>query len=100
MYLNHGSLNIRRFSLAHHSDLLIAAMVVGIVVLIVIPVPPQVLDLLLAFSLSISMVILLTTLFITHPLQLSSLPGSIFYLCNAPISGAPTQLRNPYVSKL
>ncbi|MGI6413528.1 MAG: flagellar biosynthesis protein FlhA [Syntrophomonadaceae bacterium] len=75
MYLNHGSLNIRRFSLAHHSDLLIAAMVVGIVVLIVIPVPPQVLDLLLAFSLSISMVILLTTLFITHPLQLSVFPS-------------------------
>jgi flagellar biosynthesis protein FlhA len=75
VYLNHGSLNIRRFSLAHHSDLLIAAMVVGIVVLIVIPVPPQVLDLLLAFSLSISMVILLTTLFITHPLQLSVFPS-------------------------
>ncbi len=61
-------------SLKGHSDILIAALVVATVVVLVIPIPTQLLDLLLACSLAIGMVILLTTLFINEPLQLSVFP--------------------------
>lgn len=60
--------------LFHNSDLLIAAMVVAIVAIIIIPVPTGVLDLLLSFNLGISLVILLTTMFTEEPLQFSVFP--------------------------
>ncbi len=60
--------------LSGYSDLLIAAMVIGIIVIIVIPLHPTVLDLLLSFSLTFSLVILLTTMFTTEPLQFSVFP--------------------------
>ena len=60
--------------LGGHSDIIIAALIVATVVVLVIPIPTQLLDLLLACSLAIGMVILLTTLFINEPLQLSVFP--------------------------
>lgn len=60
--------------LSSYSDLVIAALVIGIVVIIVIPLHPTVLDLLLSFSLTFSLVILLTTMFTTQPLQFSVFP--------------------------
>jgi len=71
-YRNWILTNLNRLS--GHSDILIAALVVTIVVIMVIPIPTQLLDLLLACSLAIGLVILLTTLFITEPLQLSVFP--------------------------
>ncbi|MEW6624284.1 MAG: flagellar biosynthesis protein FlhA [Bacillota bacterium] len=58
-----------------HTDLLIAALIISIVLIIVIPVNPHVLDLLLTLSLSIGMIIILTTMFITRPLQFSVFPS-------------------------
>ena len=57
-----------------YSDIIIAALIVATVVVLVIPIPTQLLDLLLACSLAMGMIILLTTLFITEPLQLSVFP--------------------------
>lgn len=61
--------------LTAYNDLLIAAMVIGIVLIIIIPVTPSVLDVLLVFSLSFGLIILLTTMFTTHPLQFSVFPS-------------------------
>lgn len=61
--------------LSQYNDLLIAALIVAIIIMIVIPVPPGVLDILLVFNLSLGLLILLTTLFITEPLQLSIFPS-------------------------
>jgi flagellar biosynthesis protein FlhA len=60
--------------LSSYTDLLVAALVVGIVVIIVIPMHPKVLDVFLVFNLAFSMVILLLTMFITEPLQFSVFP--------------------------
>lgn len=60
--------------LSTYTDLLVAAMVVGIVAIIVIPMHPKVLDIFLVFNLAFSMVILLLTMFITESLQFSVFP--------------------------
>jgi flagellar biosynthesis protein FlhA len=62
------------------ADILMAFAVIGILVVLVIPVPPKVLDVLLAFNISFSIVILLTTLYITRPLELSVFPGMLLVI--------------------
>ncbi|KKM12430.1 flagellar biosynthesis protein FlhA [Clostridiales bacterium PH28_bin88] len=61
--------------LTEHKDMLIAALVIGIIVIIIIPLPPFLLSLLLSFSLAFSLVIMLTTMFTTQPLQFSVFPS-------------------------
>lgn len=55
--------------------MIFAVLALSIVFIIIIPVPPMVLDVLLTFSLSTSIVIFLTTLFIAKPLELSAFPS-------------------------
>jgi len=74
MDINKGKFFYYINKLTQHSDLFIAAMIIFIVVIIVIPIPSQALDLLLTCSFTIGLIILLTTLFITEPLQLSVFP--------------------------
>ncbi|MDN5361802.1 MAG: flagellar biosynthesis protein FlhA [Moorella sp. (in: firmicutes)] len=61
--------------LTPYNDILVAALVLGIVMLIVIPVSPVVMDFLLIVSMSISMVIFLTTMFVTRSLDFSVFPS-------------------------
>ena len=56
------------------SDLLLAIAVMGILVVFMFPLPPLVLDLLLAVSIILSVLILMTALFIEEPLEFSSFP--------------------------
>ena len=55
-------------------DLMVAGFVILTLILIVIPLPPFMLDILLVFSITFSLVILLITLFTTEPLQFSIFP--------------------------
>jgi flagellar biosynthesis protein FlhA len=61
-------------ALARRSDLLLAVGVMGILVVLVFPLPALVLDLLLAVSIIVSVLILMTALFIEEPLEFSSFP--------------------------
>ncbi|OAT79923.1 flagellar biosynthesis protein FlhA [Desulfotomaculum copahuensis] len=61
--------------LKRNTDLLIAGLVVGIVLLIIIPMPPHVLDVLLSLSITIGLTVLLITMFTTEPLQFSIFPS-------------------------
>lgn len=63
------ALGIKRYA-----ELIIAGMVIGIVLLIIIPLPPAVLDLFLVLSLTLGIVILLITLFTSDSLQFSAFP--------------------------
>ncbi len=63
--------------LTNQSELLIATLIVSIVIIIVIPVPPIILDILLTCSLSLGLIVLLSTLFVTEPLQLSIFPSML-----------------------
>ncbi len=60
--------------LARRSDIGLALGVIGILVVLIFPLPSVVLDLLLALSIILSVLILMTALFIEEPLQFSSFP--------------------------
>lgn len=62
------------FSLKANLDVIIAFGVIGIVLMIIIPLPKFMLDLLLALNITISIVIILITMFTTNVLQLSVFP--------------------------
>ncbi|MEL7564662.1 MAG: flagellar biosynthesis protein FlhA [Dehalobacterium sp.] len=56
-------------------DLLVAGFIVGIILMIIIPLPSEMLDILLIFSIASAMVIFLMTLFTEEPLQFSVFPS-------------------------
>ena len=62
------------FNLKANLDVIIAFGVIGIVLMIIIPLPKAMLDLLLALNITISIVIILITMFTTNVLQLSVFP--------------------------
>jgi flagellar biosynthesis protein FlhA len=57
-----------------YSDIALAFGIIGILMVLLFPVPTGLLDLLLAFSIATSIIILMTTLFIAKPLELSVFP--------------------------
>jgi flagellar biosynthesis protein FlhA len=58
-----------------HSDVAIALAVVGIVVMMIIPLPPLLLDVLLTLNISAALAIVLATMYTTEPLQFSIFPS-------------------------
>lgn len=64
----------RNFKLKQNLDILVAFGVLGIVMMIIIPLPKPMLDILLAFNITLSAVILLITMFTTNVLQMSVFP--------------------------
>jgi len=65
---------LREFKISGNSDIIVAALIVAIVGIIIIPLPTEVLDVLLACSLTSGLIMILMTLFITKPLQISVFP--------------------------
>ncbi|MBD7915312.1 flagellar biosynthesis protein FlhA [Clostridium sp. Sa3CUN1] len=63
-----------KFNLKNNTDILVAFGVLGIVLMIIIPLPATVLDILLAFNITLSAVIIMITMFTTNVLQLSVFP--------------------------
>jgi flagellar biosynthesis protein FlhA len=61
--------------LSSNSDVLMAVGVVFILIFMIIPLPPFFLDLLLSFSITLSLVILLVSMYVLKPLDLSSFPS-------------------------
>jgi flagellar biosynthesis protein FlhA len=61
-------------SIARRGDLMLAAGVLTILVVLILPLPPLVLDMFLAVSITISVLILMTALFIHTPLEFSAFP--------------------------
>ena len=56
------------------TDIGLAVGVMGIIVILIVPLPPLLLDMLLAISIVFSVLILMTALFIQKPLEFSSFP--------------------------
>ena len=56
-------------------DIALAVGVIGILVILILPLPSWLLDVALALSMSFSVLILLTVLFISRPLELSAFPS-------------------------
>ena len=64
--------DVRR--LTSRPDILLAIAVMGILVVLIVPLPPLLLDLLLAISIIVSVLILMTALFIENPMEFSVFP--------------------------
>lgn len=56
------------------SDVAVAAAVIAVVIMLIVPLPSWLLDLLLTFNIAASVVVLLVSIFTVQPLQFSSLP--------------------------
>jgi flagellar biosynthesis protein FlhA len=63
--------------LTSRADIVLALGVIGIVTVLVIPLPTGFLDFALAFNITFSLVVLLSTLYVTKPLDLSVFPGML-----------------------
>ena len=61
--------------LLKRSDLVLAIGIMAILVVLILPLPPWLLDICLAFSLSFAILILMTGVFIRKPLEFSSFPA-------------------------
>ncbi len=58
-----------------YSDLIFVFLILAILASMILPIPPFLLDILLTFSITFSLVILMTTVYVKHPLELSSFPS-------------------------
>jgi len=56
-------------------DIIVAIAIVFIVIMIIIPLPSGLLDILLTFNITLSLVILLVSIYTTEPLQISTFPS-------------------------
>ena len=56
------------------ADLLVAAALFGTIMLLVLPVPPMVLDVLLSFSIASSLLIMLVVIYVRQPVEFSAFP--------------------------
>ncbi len=65
--------------LRRQNDLLLAALLVAIVALFVLPLPTQMLDLLVAANLSMSMVLLIVAMYVPSALSLSTFPSLLLF---------------------
>ncbi len=62
------------FNFARQSDIALALCVIGILVVLIMPMPAMALDILLAVSITFAVLILMTALFIHTPLEFSAFP--------------------------
>ncbi|MBO0580975.1 flagellar biosynthesis protein FlhA [Clostridium botulinum] len=85
-------------------DVIAAFGVVGIVLMIIIPLPSAILDVLLAFNITLSVVIILITMFTTEVLQFSSFPTLLLittlFRLGLNISSTRLILRDAYAGKI
>lgn len=72
--LTDGTLTSRVLESLKQGDIALAFGVLGILVVLILPMPSMMLDLMLAVSITFSVMVLLTSLFIEKPLHFSSFP--------------------------
>ncbi len=66
--------------LTSRADVIVSVAVIGIVILMIFPVPSVLLDVLLAFNIAISLIVLLMAMYTIEPLQFSVFPGMLLVL--------------------
>jgi flagellar biosynthesis protein FlhA len=66
--------------LGGNTDVLLAVAVIMILSLMIIPLPPILLDILLAMNIAMAILVLMVSMYITHPLEISVFPGLLLLL--------------------
>ncbi len=69
-----------KWSFARNQDVILAVAVMGVLAVLVIPIPPALLDVLLAINISISVVVLLTAIYLQHPVDFAVFPSLLLML--------------------
>jgi flagellar biosynthesis protein FlhA len=73
--------NSRAFKvLGGNTDLVLAGMVLLILSLMIVPLPPFMLDVLISANITFSIVLLMVSMYVTSPLELSAFPGLLLIL--------------------
>jgi flagellar biosynthesis protein FlhA len=62
---------------SHKWDVVVPLGIIGVVLMMVLPLPPQLLDLMLAFSIALAIGVFLTALFIEEALEFSAFPAFV-----------------------
>ena len=68
------------FSLVRNQDIALAGCVVAILAILVIPVPTWLVDILLSINISISIVVMLTTIYLRNPVDFAVFPSLLLML--------------------
>ncbi|PKM80858.1 MAG: flagellar biosynthesis protein FlhA [Firmicutes bacterium HGW-Firmicutes-14] len=63
-----------------YTDIIVASAVIGMVILMVIPIPTFLLDILLTINITFSLIIILVTIYNNRPLQFSSFPSLLLIM--------------------
>jgi flagellar biosynthesis protein FlhA len=63
-----------------NSDVLLAVSVIFILALLIVPIPAMLLDVLLATNITIAIIILMVSMYLTNPLEISVFPGLLLIL--------------------
>jgi flagellar biosynthesis protein FlhA len=71
---------LRRFSLGQNQDITLAFLIVGILVVLVVPIPPFLLDILLSLNISLAVVVLLATIYLQKPTDFQVFPSLLLVL--------------------
>jgi flagellar biosynthesis protein FlhA len=66
--------------LTRNTDVIVAAAIVGMLVFMVIPLPAFLLDIMLSFNITLSLIIILVATYILTPLEFSSLPSVLLLI--------------------
>ncbi|HEY5757388.1 MAG TPA: type III secretion system export apparatus subunit SctV [Steroidobacter sp.] len=66
-------------ALFHQHDLLLAALIVAVIALMILPLRPFMLDTLIAVNLALSVVLLMVSLYVNSPLGLSTFPSLLLF---------------------
>ncbi|MBI4556096.1 MAG: flagellar biosynthesis protein FlhA [Candidatus Hydrogenedentes bacterium] len=69
-----------RWSLARNQDIALGICVVAILVVLIIPIPTWLLDILLTINISISVTVLLATIYLQHPVEFAVFPSLLLML--------------------
>ncbi|MGL5722890.1 MAG: flagellar biosynthesis protein FlhA [Brevinema sp.] len=64
-------------TLSKNSDLFIALSAIGVVLMLIVPIPPFLLDIMLLLNLSLSFLIILSTMYVVRPADFSAFPTLI-----------------------
>jgi len=77
-----GNEGVRRLlrSMGAHGDVMLAVGVIMILALMIVPLPSMLLDVLLALNITVAILLLMVSMYITQPLELSVFPGLLLIL--------------------
>ena len=70
----------RRFAFAGNQDVLLAICVIGILVMLLLPIPTWLLDVMLTINVSLSVVVLLSAIYLQQPVEFSVFPSLLLIL--------------------